>query len=105
MANPLFKALSGGNPLQELQQPAPAPSGSPDLGAGPSLFQSLQGQLPVSGSTQPLELGPEVADATGVAQNFINSLVNRNSANAAQPSPPPIDYDRIRAENAKRAGR
>src|SRR3990167_3588142 len=80
----LHRALVGSPATPDLQLPAPVPPGPPGLGAGSSspfgsqltneeqeylqqpqqpisLFNSLQPQQPIPGSTQPLQLGPMIA--------------------------------------------
>lgn len=102
--NNLYQALSGGQPPQLQQPSAPLPPGSPGIGSGspqmdPSLFEALQqaqiqgqpmpGMQPgIPGATQPLELGPQVANANETAQGFVDFL-NKGKRPSPTPTPTP----------------
>jgi len=86
MPNPMYNALNSGSPTDPSQQQATgAPPGSPGVGASSPLggmYGALQAAQ-ANGGTQPLQLGPQVADATNPQdprQQFANSLQQATGA-------------------------
>lgn len=85
----LFNALGAGQAAQVPQPGSPAPSGSPDSGAG-SIFQALAQQPMNQMAPQQAQLGPLVAaNDTGLMKGNPFFVGNTDESLNKTPPPPP----------------
>lgn len=82
MANSLYQALGGVQP--SIDQAAPAPAAPAAPGAG-SLFKDLLPQNATLPGSEPLQMGPQIADASDMQQGMRNAFGYHPSAPQIRP--------------------